>query len=127
MCGRARRGVLDACQRLVDGEHVGDMHRPLGPEVIEADAAKENRMDAVRGTNRKRALSAAADTYQKASMCDAPDGLQRSIHLEHLADRDDALGSVGALAESGEPTKLVTAQAASKGHKRESVSTAMGC
>ena len=32
--GGARRGVLDARQRLVDGEHVGDMLRPLGLELI---------------------------------------------------------------------------------------------
>ena len=56
----------------------------------------------------------------------APDGLQRSIHLEHLDNRDDALGRVGAVAPKVEPTELVIAHAA-RGHKRASVSTAMGC
>ena len=72
-------------------------------------------------------MSVAADTYQKANTCDAPDGLQRSIHLQHLDEGDDALGSVGAIAHKIEPTELVVYQAASKGHKRENVSTAMGC
>ena len=61
-------------------------------------------------------------------MCDTPDGLQRGIHLEHLADRDDALGSVGALAvRVADPTKRIVVQAASTGQKQASVSTAMGC
>ena len=70
----------------------------------------------------------AADTYQKASMRGTPDGLQRGIHLEHLDDRDDALGSVGALAPiRTDPTELIIPQAASKGQKQASVSNAMGC
>ena len=71
-------------------------------------------------------VTRAADTYQKASMRGTPDGLQRGIHLQHLDDRDDALGSVGAFAPKVEPTELVIAHAA-RGHKRASVSTAMGC
>ena len=64
----------------------------------------------------------AADTYQKTNTCDALDGLQRSIHLQHLDDRDDALGN-----PSVDPTERIAAHAASKGHERENLSTAMGC
>ena len=122
-----RHGVLDARQGLVDGEHVGDMLCTLSAEDIAAEPAHENRMDAVTGMSKKRALTVAADAYQKANTCDAPDGLQRGIRLEHLADRDNALGSVGAVAKHVEPTKLVIAHAASKGHKCASVSAALGC
>ena len=76
---------------------------------------------------RAHEVTKAADACRKANTCDAPDGLQRGIHLEHLDDRDDALGSVGALAVFVEPTKLVIVQAASKGQKQASVSNAMGC
>ena len=74
-----------------------------------------------------RALTEAADVCRKANMCDAPDGLQRGIHLEHLADRDDALGSVGAFTFLIEPTKLVIVQAARGHNKCAGVSAAMGC
>ena len=84
-----------------------------------------------KGHKQASALLWAADTYRKAGMCGTPDGLQRGIHLEHLADRDDALGSVGALDRVStpvvEPTKRVGVQAASTGQKQASVSTAMGC
>ena len=42
MCGRARRGVLDACERLVDGECVGDVSRALGPDRIAGEPANES-------------------------------------------------------------------------------------
>ena len=84
-------------------------------------------MDADKRMSKQRVLLMAADAYQKANTCDAPDGLQRGIHLEHLDDRDDALGSVGAVASRRvDPTELALPQAVSKGHKCESVSTAMG-
>ena len=52
----AQHGVLDARQRLVHGEHVGDMLRALGLEGIAFEAANENRMDAVTGMSKKRTL-----------------------------------------------------------------------
>ena len=42
MRGRARHGVLDARQRLVDGERVGDVLRSLRLERIIAEAADKN-------------------------------------------------------------------------------------
>ena len=46
------------------------------------------------------------------------DGLQRAVHFEHLADGDDALGSVLALSIFTDPTEPVIAQAESKGMSR---------
>ena len=45
----------------------------------------------------------------------APHGLQRPIHFEHLADGDDALRSVGALAVAVEAAEMVVVQPASMG------------
>ena len=65
---------------------------------------------------------------RRRARASTPDGLQRGIHLEHLADRDDALRSVGAHSSmSVDPTERVGVQAASMGQKQASVSTAMGC
>ena len=58
----------------------------------------------------------------------APHGLQRPIHLEHLADCDDALGSVGApeitifaaAAIPVEATELVVVQPVHKGRAEAS-------
>ena len=36
-------GVLDARERLVDGEHVGDVLRALRPEIVEHEAANGGR------------------------------------------------------------------------------------
>ena len=51
--------VLDARQRLVDGERVGDVLRSLRAELIAADAAKENRMDAWSGPRNEQEASTA--------------------------------------------------------------------
>ena len=37
-------GVLDAGERLVDGEHVGDVLRALRLEIVGAEAADESRI-----------------------------------------------------------------------------------
>ena len=123
---------LELAKRAVGLQHLAERnqsaHLAAIANAVVADAANENGMDAaVRGMSRNRALTRAADVCQKANMCDTPDGLQRRIYLEHLADRDDALGRVGAVAPKVKPTELVIAHAASKGHKCASVSAAMGC
>ena len=62
---------------------------------------------------------------QKASTRGAPDRLQSSVHLEHLADRTDALSSVGAFAKLVKPAELVAGQAVSKGaNKTQALSAA---
>ena len=45
----ASGGVLDALQRLIDLEHVGDMLCPVITKLIILDAANENRMTGVNG------------------------------------------------------------------------------
>ena len=120
-------GVLERGEGLILFEAGGEVLGGLGIELVVLKAAEKGKARRANQQGRRRALTVAADTYQKPSMCDAPDGLQRGIHLEHVDDRDDALGSVGARAISVDPTKCVVIQAASKGHKRKSVSTVMGC
>ena len=90
MYGRVRRRVLDACQRLVDDEHVCDMLCSLGLETIGAEAENENRMDrVVRGMIRKQALTMAVDMANLVGAL--PNSLElakRAVALQHLAERD---------------------------------------
>ena len=44
-------GVLDALQRLIDLEHVGDVLCPFNTKAIPCDAANENRMTASTGAD----------------------------------------------------------------------------
>ena len=44
-------GVLDALQRLVDLEHVGDVLCPINAKVIICDAADESRIRLSSGAN----------------------------------------------------------------------------
>ena len=57
--------VLDARQRLVDGEHVGDVSCALGPDKIAVETAKEWNKCGQRGMSRRQAMSRAADTVKK--------------------------------------------------------------
>ena len=61
------------------------------------------------GIKRYRVLTVWAGVQTSSAL----DGLQRLIHLEHLRDRRDAIGSVGAFAICIDPTELVSAQTAS--------------
>ena len=67
-------------------------------------------------------MSAAADTFQIGQVAGelngAPQRRQRRVDLESIAQYDDALGRVGALAAAIEAAELVVVEAASRGgHK----------
>ena len=38
-------GVLDVCEGRVDLEHIGDVLRTLGPEIVRVETANERRTD----------------------------------------------------------------------------------
>ena len=74
-------GVLDARQRLVDLEHVGDVRGALYLQTVGAEAAKEGKIGA----------SAAADTFVSVTRaergdCGVLERLQRGIRLEGLSE-----------------------------------------
>ena len=65
--------VLDALQRLIDLEHVGDVLCTLSPQIIERDAANESQIRVLGGADsRKRGVG------------DLPDALQRLVDLQRL-------------------------------------------
>ena len=105
--------ILELTERAVDLEGLGELLHSSRVSVelvivievatngVALEAATESRIDA----------SKAADGCQIGQVwTGALDGLQRGIHFEHLADRDDALGSVGATASPVDPAERVAVQ-----------------
>ena len=84
-----RGGIPQRLQGRIRLECLGQVLRARGTDGVFIEAASE----------RRKGLSMAADGCQIGQVwTGALDGLQRGIHFEHLADRDDALGSVVAIA-----------------------------
>ena len=97
--------ALERSDALVDNQSISEVLIALCTHFVVAHTAHESQ------TQRRHWL---LTLCEKASASCTPDALQRRVHLEHLGDGDDALGSVGAFAEHVQSAELVVVQAAEK-------------